>query len=53
MKQKNILTWAISAIVYLGLVIGGYSVYASLNSNNDHTNTHLEANSHEKASIHL
>lgn len=48
MKQKNILTWAISAIVYLGLVIGGYSVYASLNSNNDHTNTHLEANSHEK-----
>ncbi|MBT2700703.1 hypothetical protein J7E79_25530 [Bacillus sp. ISL-40] len=48
MKQKNILTWAISAIVYLGLVIGGYSVYASLNSNNDHTNTHSEANSHEK-----
>ncbi|WP_260286425.1 hypothetical protein [Peribacillus aracenensis] len=40
MKQKNMLTWAISAIVYLGLVIGGYSIYASLNSNNDHSDTH-------------
>lgn len=30
MKQKNMLTWAVSAIVYLGLVIGGYSVYAKL-----------------------
>lgn len=40
MKQKNILTWAISAIVYLGLVIGGYIVYASLDSNNDQTDIH-------------
>jgi hypothetical protein len=40
MKQKNIVTWAISAIVYLGLVIGGYTVYASLDSNDDHTDTH-------------
>jgi hypothetical protein len=40
MKQKNILTWAISAIIYLGLVIGGYTVYASLDSNDDHTDTH-------------
>lgn len=40
MKQKNMLTWAISAIVYLGLVIGGYTVFASLGSNNDHTDTH-------------
>jgi hypothetical protein len=40
MKQKNILTWAISAILYLGLVIGGYTVYASLDSNDDHTDTH-------------
>ncbi|WHZ00032.1 hypothetical protein [Peribacillus simplex] len=40
MKQKNMLTWAISAIVYLGLVIGGYSIYASLNSNNDHLDAH-------------
>jgi hypothetical protein len=48
MKQKNILTWAISALVYLGLVIGGYSVYASLDSNDNHTDTHSGANSHEK-----
>ncbi|MGE7902834.1 hypothetical protein ACQKNS_00295 [Peribacillus sp. NPDC094092] len=40
MKQKNMLTWAISAIVYLGLVIGGYFIYASLNSNNDHLDAH-------------
>jgi len=54
MKQKNILTWAISAIVYLGLVIGGYSVSASLDSNNDHTDTHDEAKingNEEKESI--
>lgn len=48
------LTWAISAIVYLGLVIGGYSVSASLDSNNDHTDTHDEAKingNEEKESI--
>lgn len=39
MKQKNMFTWAISAIVYLGLVIGGYSLYASFD-NNDHSDTH-------------
>ncbi|MEK4012705.1 MULTISPECIES: hypothetical protein [Peribacillus] len=50
MKQKNMLTWAISAIVYLGLVIGGYTVFASLGSNNDHTDTHA-ANNEEKESI--
>lgn len=44
------LTWAISAIVYLGLVIGGYTVFASLGSNNDHTDTHA-ANNEEKESI--
>ncbi|MGG0412161.1 hypothetical protein [Peribacillus simplex] len=49
MKQKNMLTWAMSAIVYLGLVIGGYSIYASLNSNNDHSDTH--AANEEKESI--
>ncbi|WP_244671086.1 hypothetical protein [Bacillus sp. NTK034] len=48
MKQKNILTWAISAIVYLGLVIGGYSVYASLDSNNEHTDNHESANGNEE-----
>ncbi|MCM3676396.1 hypothetical protein M3699_21705 [Peribacillus simplex] len=54
MKQKNILTWAISAIVYLGLVIAGYTVFASLDSNNDHTDTHDEAKTNgneEKESI--
>jgi hypothetical protein len=53
MKQKNILTWAISAIVYLGLVIGGYTVYASLDSNNDHTDTHAATTkgNEEKESI--
>ncbi|MGM0888894.1 MAG: hypothetical protein ACQEW5_18410 [Bacillota bacterium] len=40
MKQKNILTWVISAIMYLGLVIGCYSIYTSLNSNNDHLDAH-------------
>lgn len=50
MKQKSILTWAISAIVYLGLVIGGYTVYASLGSNNDHTDTHESTNGNEEKS---
>lgn len=49
MKQKKIVTWAISAIVYLGLVIGGYTVYASMNNKNDHTDTHsATSNSNEK-----
>ncbi|MEJ9230334.1 hypothetical protein LAV79_12760 [Peribacillus butanolivorans] len=53
MKQKNMLTWAISAIVYLGLVIGGYTVYTSLGSNNDHTDTHASKTNgnEEKESI--
>lgn len=53
MKQKNILTWAISAIVYLGLVMGGYTVYASLYSSGDHTDTHAEKinGNEEKESI--
>jgi hypothetical protein len=51
MKQKNILTWAISAIVYLGLVIGGYTVYASMDNNDDHTDTHESTNVNEENSI--
>lgn len=35
MKQKSILIWALSAIVYLGIVMGGYSVYASMNPASD------------------
>ncbi|MGM0920491.1 MAG: hypothetical protein ACQEWW_04565 [Bacillota bacterium] len=49
MKQKKIVTWAISAIVYLGLVIGGYTVYASMNTHNDHIDSHTAtSNSNEK-----
>ncbi|MBO1511306.1 hypothetical protein [Metabacillus bambusae] len=53
MKQKNTLTWAISAVIYLGLVIGGYTVYASLDSNDDHINTHTATTNvnEEKESI--
>ncbi len=53
MKQKSILTWAISAIVYLGSVIGGYTVYASLNSSNNHTDAHSATSNgiEEKESI--
>nr|WP_257535862.1 hypothetical protein [Mesobacillus foraminis] len=43
--KKTILIWAISAIVYLGVVIAGYSVYASSNSETDpHTNHQGEEN---------
>ncbi|HWO74345.1 MAG TPA: hypothetical protein VNM69_00345 [Bacillus sp. (in: firmicutes)] len=47
MKQKTLLVWSISAILYLGVVIGAYSVYASMNpiTNNhqeDHTQPHTD-----------
>jgi YVTN family beta-propeller protein len=29
--KKSIMIWAVSAIVYLGIVIAGYSVYANMN----------------------
>ncbi|UOE53469.1 hypothetical protein [Cytobacillus oceanisediminis] len=51
MKQKSMLTWAISAIVYLGLVIGSYTVYASLDGSNDHTDSHESANGNKEKSI--
>jgi|GEM_PF-4101376 hypothetical protein len=28
--KRNMMIWAISAIVYLGVVIAGYYVYASM-----------------------
>lgn len=34
--KRGIMIWVISAIVYLGIVITGYSVYASMNSNPVH-----------------
>jgi hypothetical protein len=52
MKQKKIWTWAISAIVYLGLVIGGYSVYASMDNRDDHTEDHSASNINEKKETH-
>lgn len=37
--KKSILIWTISAIVYLGIVIVGFNVYASMNPNTEeHTN---------------
>ena len=32
MKQKTILYWTISAVLYLGMVVGGYSVNENLNA---------------------
>jgi hypothetical protein len=46
MKPKNIWTWTISAIVYLGLVIGGYTVYANVNSTNNLTDDHVNKEAH-------
>ncbi|KKI92106.1 hypothetical protein WQ54_11035 [Bacillus sp. SA1-12] len=51
MKQKSILTWAISAIVYLGVIIGGYTVYANLDNDDDHGETHETANVSEDKSL--
>lgn len=37
--KRSIMIWTIAGIVYLGAVIGGYSVYDSMNSKTDeHTN---------------
>lgn len=37
--KRSIMIWTVSAIVYVGLVIAGYSVYASMNPKKDeHTN---------------
>ena len=37
--KKSIMIWAISAIVYLGIVIGAYSVFDSINPKTEqHTN---------------
>lgn len=39
MKKSNMF-WAISAIVYLGVVIAGYSVYASVNPKSEEHDNH-------------
>jgi hypothetical protein len=38
--KKSIMIWAVSAIVYLGIVIAGYSVYASINPKSEESNNH-------------
>ncbi|OLS34262.1 hypothetical protein [Bacillus sp. MRMR6] len=38
--KKSIMVWATSAIVYLGVVIAGYSVYASMNAKTDEQTNH-------------
>ncbi|GIN85931.1 hypothetical protein J6TS2_23170 [Heyndrickxia sporothermodurans] len=50
MKHRP-MAWAISALVYLGLVITGYSVYASMNPNSDASTKHTE-NDHKDQDQH-
>lgn len=38
--KKSILIWTISAIVYLGIVIIGFNVYASMNPDTEEHNNH-------------
>jgi hypothetical protein len=40
MKLKTVWIWIISAVVYLGLVIGGYTVYASMNQTDPEASDH-------------
>lgn len=51
MKQKTILYWTLSAVLYLGVVIGGYSIYTSTSTVSDNhemgeevSDDHSEAN---------
>lgn len=48
--KRSIMIWAISGIVYLGIVIAGYSVYASMNPKTDEYTTHTANNQEEKKS---
>lgn len=48
--KRNIMIWAIAGIVYLGVVIGGYSTYASVNQKTDeHTNHTADNQDAEKS----
>jgi hypothetical protein len=38
--KRSTATWAISAIVYLGIIIIGYSVYANMNPKTEVTDDH-------------
>jgi hypothetical protein len=46
--KKGILNWAISAIVYIGIVISSYSVYASIKPNKDEPKNHEEDQEEEE-----
>ncbi|SDM72423.1 hypothetical protein SAMN04488137_1631 [Fictibacillus solisalsi] len=50
MQNNIVIRWALSAIIILVLVIGGYSVYASLAGNP--TDNHTEHNSAKESSKH-
>ncbi|KFN04622.1 hypothetical protein D0U04_14490 [Bacillus clarus] len=46
--KRSIMIWAISGIVYLGVVIGGYSVYASVNPKTAENTNHVVNNQKEE-----
>lgn len=52
MKPKTVLYWTLSAVLYLGIVIGGYSIYASASTSSDthemdEISGHSDINDHE------
>ncbi|CAH2715900.1 hypothetical protein BACCIP111895_03084 [Neobacillus rhizosphaerae] len=50
--KKSIMIWAVSAIVYLGIVIAGYSVYASINPKSEEHNNHTATEQGEESRNH-
>ncbi|MGX8232102.1 hypothetical protein [Bacillus subtilis] len=46
--KRGILIWAVSAIVYLGLVIAGYSLFATVNPKNNEQTKHVD---HDQAKM--
>ncbi|MEK4029863.1 hypothetical protein MKZ02_15265 [Pseudobacillus sp. FSL P4-0506] len=40
--KRSVMIWAVTAIVYLGVVIAGYSVYANMNPKTDEQTNHTE-----------
>lgn len=46
MKQKTILYWTLSAVLYLGVVIGGYSIYGASTSTSPDTHEMNEVSGH-------
>jgi flagellar basal body-associated protein FliL len=50
--KKSIMIWAVSAIVYLGIVIAGYSVYASINPKSEEHNNHTTTEQGEESLNH-